>query len=354
MSADNSFKYIKNRELSEREQSILQRIIQLYILKAVPVGSQALSKYIEDDMKLSSATLRNIMSDLEELEFISHPHTSAGRVPTDKGYRFYVDSLKTYEINMLSSNQLDELKNKLSKDSTETTLKDASKLLGYLSHYLGIVRLPYLQDFIIHKIEIVPLSANRILVVIAFDSNIVRTVTLEANIEIDTKNIQEIIAYINEKTANRTLTYLRDNFAQIVKNFEDKDAPLLRLFIDSLDKLFYTASQSGTLHLAGTQNLISQPEFEDKNRMRSVIELVENEDIIIHLLDKIEEPVGVKVLIGGEINNDILDDYSLVLSSYSIGSAQGTIGLVGPRRMNYPKMISIVHTVSRLLSSNDF
>ncbi len=338
-------------ELSERERDILLRIIQLYILKAAPIGSRVLAKYLSEDIRLSSASIRNVMADLEEMEYISHPHTSAGRIPTDKGYRFYVNSLKAIEE--LSERELTAVKDNLSAEGTENVLAEATRLLGTLSRYLSVVQLPSISDYIVHKIELVPLSSTRMLVVIALDSNIVRTVTLETRFEILEKDIDNVKNYINERISGKTLKFIRENFKDLVKELGAHDTPVIRLFTESLDKLFRHQTSRDRVILAGTQNLLDYPEFEDLTRVRSVIELIENEDMIIHIMDRPEEPgQGVQVLIGREIRNDLLDDYSVVFSNFTFGSALGSIGLIGPKRMNYPRMISLVDFVAKALSSD--
>lgn len=337
-----------DRQLNDREQEILARIVQLYVLKATPIGSRALAKFIENDMKLSPATLRNVMADLEELEYISHPHTSAGRVPTDKGYRFYVDSIKGFTS--IPDYDFNQVKQNISGQDSESIYKDVSKVLGMLSKFIGLVKIPGIIDCSVQKIEIIPLSSTRIVVLIALDSNVVKTISLEANVDIDINLLGEVTRFLNDRISGRPLNFVRENFTEMIKEFDKKDTPIVRLFIDSLDKMFEQRSNYDRIVMAGTQNLLEYPEFEDVEKVRSVIELIENEDMIIHLLDQVEEPNGIKVLIGRELQNDILNDYSLVLTSYQMGSASGSIGLIGPKRMNYPRMISLVKAVADLLS----
>lgn len=340
---------MKADELTAREETILRKIVHLYILKANPVGSRVLSKFLKDEMDLSPATIRNVMADLEEMEYIRHPHTSAGRVPTDKGYRFYVDALE--QIELLNIEKLANINLDFESTEIESILKDASKLLGMLSKYLGIVQIPLITEFIVEKIEVIRVSSTRILVVIALDSNIVRTVTLEANFDLDDNRIKDVISYINEKISGKPLKYLRDNFKDMIVDLDIKDTPLVRLFTDSLDKLFADYRKERVL-IAGTQNLFDYPEFENLSKIRSVIELIENEDIIIHILDKYKRSDLSDVLIGQEMQNDLLEDYSLVKSSYKIGAAKGSVGLIGPKRMDYAKMISVVRSVSNILSQS--
>lgn len=343
---------MQKENLNDREQEILRSIVNLYILKAVPVGSRKLSKFLEGKLSLSPASLRNIMSDLEELDYINHPHTSAGRIPTDKGYRFYVDSLKIIED--LTSSEISEVQ-KLSKmnELSDQILKDASKLLGSLSKYLSIVSIPKLIDVLVRKIELIALSSNRLLVILELESNIIRTVTLEADFGIDDKNINTLKNYLNDRVSGKSLGYIRDNFNKIVIDFDAQNSPMIRLFLDFADKIFKDEAAQDKILTSGTQNLISYPEFEDLSKVRSIIELVENKDMVIHLLDEQLNTDGTKVLIGSESGNELLEDYSIVLSRYRIGSAMGSIGLIGPKRMNYAKMLALVNQVSSILSIDD-
>ena len=339
---------LTGRELNDRESEILQKIVHLYIVKATPIGSRFLSKYIQDELKLSPATLRNVMSDLEEMHYISHPHTSAGRIPTDKGYRFYVDNMQ--KIENLNSKEITSIQDNLAQSSQENILHNASRLLGMLSKYLSVVQMPNFKNYIVQKIELVELSSTKILIVLALESNFVRTVTLELDFEIDHKFIDSISKYINEKISGKPLKFIKENFSGIMEEYDQKNTPLVRLFTDSVDKIFDQQASGQRLVIAGTKHLLSYPEFEDLQRVRSVIELIENEEIIIHLLDKYEDSEGIKILIGKELDNGMFEDYSLIRSSYQIGSASGSIGIIGPKRMNYSKMISLIQLFSQVLT----
>lgn len=339
-----------NRDLSDREREILRQIVQLYILKASPIGSRYLSKYFSEELKLSPATLRNIMSDLEELDYISHPHTSAGRIPTDKGYRFYVDTITKTE--KLNKKEILTVKDTLSQAPSEAVFRNASKILGMLSKYLGIVQFPNIKDLIVQKIELIELATSKILVVVALESNIVRTVTIEADFDSDISRLDEISRLLNERVSGKSLNYIRDNFKEMVSDITLRHSPLIRLFTDSVDKIFARENTVDRVAITGTQNLLSYPEFEDLGRVRGVIELIENEDVIIHLFEQLDESDRVQVFIGKELNSDILQEYSLIKSTYKVGTACGTIGLIGPKRMNYSKMISVVKFVSDALSNN--
>lgn len=338
-----------NNELNERQRDILRSIVNLYVLKAVPVGSRKLAKYLQGKLDLSPATLRNIMSDLEETGFIDHPHTSAGRIPTDKGYRYYVDWLM--ESTRLSIKELNQVKKIESQDSSETILKKASQVLGTLSNYLAVVRIPHLTDLRILKIDIIKIASNRLLIVLALDSNAVKTATLEIDFELEDKHLDHVMIYLNEKISGKTLKFVKDNFSEIIQDLDSSKSPFIRLFIDSKDKIFTASEESSKVVTSGVPNLLKYPEFEDIGKVRSVVELVENQDMVVHLLDSFSD--NSNVLIGSEAGNELLEDYSIVLSKYRIGSASGSIGLIGPKRMNYAKMMALVNSVSEILHEND-
>jgi heat-inducible transcriptional repressor len=263
-------------ELSSREQAILRSVVNLYIANAAPVGSRKLSKFLEKNLSLSPATIRNVMVDLEERDLITHPHTSAGRIPTDKGYRFYVDYLM--QLESLSKGEHLAISNLVKENKTsETALKETSKILGILSKYLALVRLPTTKSAKVKKIELIKLSSTHILVVLALESNLVNTVTLEARFS--------IADALNERISGLELSELQNSFPEIVSDMDVAEKPLIRLFVDSVDSIFRIKSQQGELFTSGTQNLLDLPEFEDMGKVKSIIELVENEDIIVHLLD---------------------------------------------------------------------
>ena len=335
-----------NIDLTTREQDILRSIVNFYVLKAVPVGSRKLSKYLEGKQSLSPATLRNIMSDLEESGLIDHPHTSAGRIPTDKGYRYYVDSLM--ETARLSNQEIKKVLELTKHDESDEALKHATKVLGALSNYLSIVRIPQIIDLKIIKIEIISVSSDRLLIVLALDSNIVRTATLELNFQIEEKYLESIRSYLNDRITGKSLKFVRENFSEIIKDMDSSNSPLIRLFLDSTDKIFKERSEDEKIITSGANNLLQYPEFEDIEKVKTVIELVENQDMVVHLLDKLD--VGSKVLIGSETGSELLEDYSIVLSKYKIGNTTGSIGLIGPKRMNYAKMMALVNQFTEIIS----
>ncbi len=339
-----------DRELNDREKSILRSIVQSYILTATPVGSRFLSKTSEE-FTLSPATIRNVMADLEEMQFISHPHISAGRVPTDKGYRCYVDTLM--DVQALPEQDRHVVKEQLTALSQEQASKDASKILGALSHCLAIVELPQMSDIIIKRVHLLPLSSDRLLIAMELESNIVRTVTLETDLSVDSSALDQTAEFINSRISGKSIRFVREHLVEMMMEGVKGHHNLLRLFIDSVDTLLNPhALNDEKVHIAGAQHLLEYPEFDSPNQLRGVIELVENEDVIIHLLDQREEKIdnSVQIVIGNEMKEQRLIEYSMVMGSYSMKGAYGSIGLIGPKRMNYAKMVSLVKYMGQVLS----
>jgi len=335
--------------LTEREKNILRSIVYSYILNASPVGSRYLSKTLSEEVTLSPATIRNVMSDLQDKELIRHAHISSGRIPTDKGYRFYVDSLMKDEL--LSKKEISTITQSILTEKIDF-LKDVSSILSTLSNCLSVVKFPYLVDIVVQKVEVIQLTSTRIVVVLALESPYVRTLTLETDTEISFDNLQNLTSIINEKISGKTLSFLRNHFSSIITETSINHHPLVRLFVDSIDSLFevYRTNDSNII-ISGANKLVDLPDFETITSVKGVIELIENEDIIVHLVDSIEgSDQDSTVLIGSEIGNERLEDYAMLVSSYTVGKAQGSIGLIGPKRMNYSKLLSILKLVSQTIS----
>jgi len=336
--------------LSERERTILRYIIHSFILTANPVASRYISKRYE--LGLSPATIRNVMSDLEDGGYISHPHTSAGRVPTDKGYRYYVDSLM--EIQRLTDAEKRAIQRNLDVNSlnTDDILKEASKILGKISKQLGIVSAPHISTGTFERLELIHISTNRIMVIISVKSGLVRTIMMEVHSDISRDKLDDIAGVLNERLSGLTLQHIRDTFADRVRDVQDEETGLIRLFIDSADKLFDDTKETERLHISGTREVIQQPEFIDPQNFRSVIELIENENIIIHVLEKRpSRSENVTITIGEENKEERFRNYSLITSQYKVGDVAGTVGVIGPRRMNYSKLVSLVDYMAKAISN---
>jgi heat-inducible transcriptional repressor len=333
--------------LSERERSILHHVVDQYIRTAVPIGSRFISRRFESH--LSPATIRNVMADLEELGYLSHPHTSAGRVPTDLGYRYYVDFLM--EVERLREKELREIQEQLeSANDHAELLRETSKLLSKISRQLSVVSSPHISSGILEKLELIPLSSVKLLVVLSIRTGIVKTIMLEIHGEIERRDTERVSSLLNQRLAGLTLQQIRDSFVDRVRDMQDDKTGLVRLFIDSVDQI-YAEEKNEKLHISGTQNIIEQPEFIDPRNFRSVIEMIENEEIIVHLLEKKEVAgAAATITIGSENTEQAAKEYSVVTTAYDLEGVSGHIGIIGPRRMHYAKLIPLVEHVARTIA----
>lgn len=338
--------------LSYREKEVLKFIIENFIMFASPVASKVVSK--KTSLNLSSATIRNIMGDLEEKDLLETPHTSAGRVPTDKGLRFYVDSLMNKGT--LRKDEIDFLHNKFEEIRTgaadeEDIYKETSKILGKISRQLSIVTQPFLDSGMFEKMEMIPLSSNKVLVIFNIKSGIVRTVIMELEIEFSAFKLEEFTRFLNEKLSGLTLRQIRETFSERVNPSLHNDPELIQLFIDSVDKVYYDEDAGENIYISGTGEVIDQPEFDDPQSFKNIITLSENKNLVVHILQN-EKDSGreISISIGSENENDSLKNYSIITSNYSIGDIRGKIGIIGPRRLNYSKMVPILEYTSKLIS----
>jgi len=341
---------VLHENLNEREKLILRSIVQQFILTAAPVGSRNITRKF--DVGVSPATVRNIMSELEDSGFINHPHTSAGRIPTDKGYRYYVDSLM--EISALNSTEKSIIEKGLDSKllEKEQILKVASKLLSNITKQIACVTYPTLDKGILTKIQLVSLSSTRMLVVVSIQSGLIKTITLEFESEIEESSIPEVESILNERLSGLTFQEIRQTAKERLIDIEDVEKPIMRLFIDSVDKIFTDVKPEEKILITGATNIIQQPEFEDPEKFQSVIELIEDKDIIIHILDKKkpEKSDNILISIGTENEDEKLHEYSLITKEYSFGETSGTVGIIGPKRMEYSKVVAIISYLGDMLT----
>ncbi len=337
-------------QLKDREKAILRFVIHQFILTANPVGSRNISKRY--DIGLSPASIRNIMSDLEETGFLNHPHTSAGRVPTDKGYRFYVDSLMDPPMLDLNSKKIVDVNLSSAPTETEELLKVTSLILSDLTNQLAMVTYPKFEQAVLQKIQIVQLSSTRILVVVSINSGMIKTITLEIDAEVKEEQVSSVQQLLNERLTGLRFSEIRNTIEERMKDFNSESyRPIIRVFLDSVDKIFTDQSSEKAI-ISGTKNILRQPEFEDVNQFQSVIELIENKDIIIHILDEKNLPMedDVSITIGQEIKEEKFSDYSMIKKEYKIGDMHGTLGIMGPKRMDYSKIVAAVVYIAEQLT----
>jgi len=341
-----------NENLTNREKEVLRYIVENFIKYALPIGSRAISK--QTDLNLSSATIRNVMSDLEDMDFLETPHTSAGRLPTDKGYRFYVDSLMNKEnlnkaeINFIKS-QIEDSKS--SVVDNEDLFLETSRILGKISHQLAVVTQPFLSSGIFAKLELVNISSTKILVILNIQSGYVRTVMMEVDTEVSRDKLDRLAAFLNERLQGLTLKEIRETFEERVNDYKYDEPELIQMFINSIDKLYYDEEKGRKIFVGGTGDIITQPEFDDPKNFKSIIDLTEDKNLVVHIFQNSGKSSDeVTISIGSENQERKLKDYSVVCTSYNFGEIKGSIGIIGPKRMNYKKMVSLIEYTSKLIS----
>ncbi|MDZ7373009.1 MAG: heat-inducible transcriptional repressor HrcA [candidate division KSB1 bacterium] len=333
-------------ELTARERLIFESIVKNFIESATPVGSRFLTKKYR--LGLSPATVRNIMADLEEKGLIRQPHTSAGRVPTDLGYRVYVDQLMRRE--KLSPGEKAAIVRSLrtvSRD-VEIILEKASRLLGRISSQLGVVLAPRFLEGVLERIELVPVASRRVLVVLTVKSGLVRTVLMEIDSDVPPQRLETIARLMNERLQGLTLKQLKEQLAERTRDLDEADRGLVNMFGRTAEEVLRFDTEAH-YHVSGTQNILSQPEFSDREKMRKILELLESKEIIIQVLQEGEEEGRISITIGEENEEELLRNCSLVTATYRVGSLRGTLGVIGPTRMPYARVVALVDFMARTL-----
>lgn len=335
------------RNLSDREKGVLQALIGLYVTTAQPVGSKAIAARYR--LGVGPATIRNTLKDLEERGLIQKPHTSAGRVPTDKGYRAYVDNL----LRPVGLTQSEEKKIQdemmLDYGEVEELMEQTSKVLGDISKQLGVTLAPRFDQGILTNIDLIPVAERKLLVVLAIKSGLVRSILLEADSGLETLALDKTKSVLNERLCGLTLGQIRDSIKERLKETSTGDPRLIKLFLDSSANLL-SFDQTEQLHLGGTTNIVNQPEFQDMGRLSTFIELIEQKKILAELLATKGINEGITITIGKEIDRGEMESCSLVTSSYGSGDVKGIIGIIGPKRMRYSKFVSLVDYTAKLLN----
>jgi heat-inducible transcriptional repressor len=333
-------------QLSDREVRVLDAVIQTYIETAEPAGSQTIAKHF--GLGVSAATIRSTMSDLEEKGFLFHPHTSAGRIPTDRAYRLYVDHLM--HPAPVQAGARSALAHELpARSAVEGLLRRAAEVLGVLTQELGVAAAPALESAVLERLELVQVSSERLLLVFNLKSGVVRTIFVHAQAVIAPDAVEQVARILNERLAGLTL---RDIRASLSDRLRDTSAAadgrdLLNIFIAEGDEIFSLGESPDTVVLSSAQMLADQPEFASNERMRELLTLTERRDLIKHALATRAQ--GLTITIGGEHGDQKLAGFTMVTSTYRVGELHGVIGVLGPTRMPYDKVIGLVQHTSRLV-----
>jgi heat-inducible transcriptional repressor len=339
-------------ELSERERKVLEAVIQTYVETAEPAGSRTISRRFQ--LGVSPATIRNTMSDLEAKGYLYHPHTSAGRVPTDVAYRLYVDSLM--EPAPLSRQEAERLAEEITSGGSaiEAILRRAAQSLSVVAQELGVAIGPRLDHATLQRLELVRASQERLLLVLTLGGGAVRTIFVEVPGQIAETALAEVTVVLNERLAGLTLRDIRKSLAARLRDSaRDPGArELLNVFVQECDQLFdipVGAADDGVV-LGQTSVLAEQPEFSKGENMRRLLTLTdERQDLAAFLRQRSDSP-GIRITIGTENGDPRLAGFTVVTAEYRTGALSGVIGVIGPTRMPYEKVVALVRHTSTLLS----
>jgi heat-inducible transcriptional repressor len=332
--------------LNDRAQLLLKTLVERYIAEGQPVGSRALSKY--SGLDLSPASIRNVMADLEELGFIASPHTSAGRVPTARGYRFFVDTLLT--LKPLANVEISQLEGQLHAQNTQKLVTSASQLLSDLTHFAGVVITPRRSVGFRH-IEFLKLSETRILLILVTPEGDVQNRIIVTEKSYSPSELTEAANILNQNYAGLTFEEIR---ARIRDELKQLTADMTQLMTAALDAGSQAASESSEeVVISGESNLLdSQDLSSNMVNLRKLFELFDRKTGLLQLLDSSSRAQGVQIFIGGESGVEPLDECSVIAAPYQVdGQVVGTVGVIGPTRMAYERVIPIVDITARLLSS---
>ncbi len=341
----------RDEALGERAQHLLRILIETYIREGQPVGSRALSR--ESGLQLSSATIRNVMADLEELGFVASPHTSAGRVPTDKGYRFFVDTL--LQLRPLDEVATAEIRRQVeaSRDSSTDLIAAVSQLLSSATQLAGVVTLPRTRSASITQIEFVGLSENRVLVVLVFNDREVQNRIIQLERRYSPDELKRASSYLNEQFRGRTLREVRQ---EILRQLSETHAHMNQIMLEAISvaqQVFESGAEERLEYvIKGETNLMGVAELTSVEKLRRLFEAFNEKRDFLHLLDHSLKAEGVQIFIGHESGYQILDDCSVVTAPYADAEGVvGVLGVIGPTRMAYERVIPIVDMTAKLLGA---
>jgi heat-inducible transcriptional repressor len=334
--------------LSERESKILELILTSYISSAEPVGSRTLSKLLGH--RWSSATIRNVMSDLEEQGFLSKPHVVAGRIPTGKAFRYYVNSLLVPHALKQSELRLLDTLFRHRYTYTEQIMEDASRALASLGQYAGIVVEPRVNTMFFKEIEFVKLAGQTVLLLFVTSAGMVHSRLVTTNENLSQGFLQDMKQYMNERCEGMPFYALKQEIYEDMRRDREAFSELMRKVLDALDTIVEKEDRR-EVYLEGTSTIIGVPEFSDIRRLRELFEAFEKKEKLLGLLDKSLEDEGIHVIIGAETGVWEMRDVSIITSIYRVGARnRGILGVMGPVRMDYSRIIPIVDETAKMVT----
>lgn len=337
-------------DLTDRERKVLDAVIQAYVDTAEPAGSRTIAKRFP--LGISAATIRNTMSDLEDRGYLYHPHTSAGRIPTDLAYRVYVDGIMNAP--RVTASEHAALSERIGPrpDPIQTMLDRAAQVLGMVTKELGIAVAPSFDDAVLDQLQLLAVSSERLLMVLVLRHGAARTMFVEIPSDLPSEAVEQVSGVLNERLSGLTLKDIRTTLKERLRDIavESGEQGLINVFLEESEQLFTATGEDESGVLLGSARILAdQPEFRSEERMRDLIALTERRDVLREALRSRAEGPGVTITIGAENVDPQLANFTLVTSTYSAGTIRGVIGVMGPTRMSYQKVISLVEHTSRLI-----
>ena len=335
-------------QVSERAQRFLKVLVERYIRDGQPVGSRTLAK--DTGLDLSPATVRNVMADLEDLGLISSPHTSAGRIPTVAGYRFFVDSLLT--VRPPTDNDMAEMRCRFGQPADLPALiENTSRLLSGLTHMAGVVMVPRHERTAFRQIELLPLSGNRVLAILITSEGEVHNRIVFTERHFSPGELERSSNFLNDMFTGQDLREVRKRLVEDLRRTHEHMDKLMMRAVQLAHEVVESAEHRDDCHIAGQTNLMEFGELSSLERLKQLFDAFSQKREILHLLDRCIVADGVQIFIGEESGYGLLNDCSLVSATYRVDEHfVGVLGVIGPTRMDYPRVIPLVDVTARLLS----
>ncbi|MBU2547992.1 MAG: heat-inducible transcriptional repressor HrcA [Proteobacteria bacterium] len=336
-------------ELGQRERKILEAVVRDYIRTAEPVGSRTLARRYKLD--ISPATIRNVMSDLEDFGLLSQPHTSAGRVPTESGLRFYVDSI--LEFRRLSDKDQEAIQQEISRTTheAEQLIRNASRVLSSVAKHIGLISAPRFSSLALRQLQFVRLSDRLILVILVGESGLIQNKLIEVEEDLSQDDLDRFNRYLNETLEGLTISEIKKRIVEEMRKEKNQFDQMLTRALALSRKVFEQETVEENLYVDGQIYLLDYPEFADVDTMKSIFRAFEGKSILMSLLDKTMHASGVQIFIGSETELAEMEGCTLIASRYSHGSSPlGTLGVLGPTRLNYSRIIPVVDYTAQVLS----
>ena len=342
---------VSSDELEDRKQRILQAVIHLYIKTGKPVGSSAIVAAFP--LRLSPASIRNVLGELEQEGLLTHPHTSAGRIPTDKGYRAYVNSLVEVQRLALEEESRVREEYEMRMREIEQVMLSTSRILSRLSHCTGFILAPKLEDSSLRHLELVLLDPQRILAILVSESGHVRhEMFISERTVYDPQMIRQLNTLLNQKLRGLSFHDIRSHISVFLSDLEHNQANTWQM-VKEISSRFFGHTEEAELYMDGANNILSFPEFQDSRHLNQLVHFMDTRRTLAEILSRELEASkpGAHVKIGLENQTPELKEFSVVSSTYAqAGRPVGVLGILGPKRMQYDKMIAIVNEVSHLLN----